>query len=218
MGQTNKATRTQIAEHRSQIYGLLKRIFREETTPEFLRAMKGRPFWEVLAELGVQFGDDVLNRPEEDLAEDLAVEYTRLFLGPGRHLSAHESVHRQSEDGEQSLLWSSFTVKVKNFIESMGLSYDPDYRGLPDHISAELEFMEVLARHEEQTWSEEDEDRAWHCLDIQRRFVKEHLIGWVPAFCDKVMAAAELSFYRELAALTKAFIEFDWQHLQGLEE
>jgi TorA maturation chaperone TorD len=29
---------------------------------------------------------------------------------------------------------------------------------------------------------------------------------------------AELSFYRELAGLTKRFIEFDWQELQELEK
>jgi TorA maturation chaperone TorD len=32
------------------------------------------------------------------------------------------------------------------------------------------------------------------------------------------MAAAELSFYRELAALTKRFIEFDCRELQKLDE
>jgi TorA maturation chaperone TorD len=50
---------------------------------------------------------------------------------------------------------------------------------------------------------------------MERRFLDEHLSRWVPAFCDKVMAAAELSFYRELAGLTKRFIEFDREEIEG---
>jgi TorA maturation chaperone TorD len=217
MGEKNKAQNLAAAKDRSQIYGLLTSVYREESAPNLLQRMKDSTLQQVLAELGIQFGDDFLNRPEEDLTEDLAVEFARLFLGPGRHISPHESVHSTPEDGEQPRLWSDSTVKVKNFIESTGLNYDPGYTGLPDHISVELEFMELLARREEQAWSEDDEEGAWSCLDMERRFLEEHLISWVPTFCDKVMAAAELSFYRQLAGLTKTFIEFDWQQLQELE-
>lgn len=218
MGQPEKAQREAVATCRSQVYGLLTPVYREEPAPDFLQRMKAPRFLEILAELGLRFGDDFLDRSDEELTEDLAAEFARLFLGPGPHISPHESVHRAPDDGEQTLLWGPSTVKVKNFIESIGLSYDPAYTGLPDHLSVELEFMEVLARREEQAWSEADKDRAWHCLDIQRRFLEEHLICWLPAFCDKVVAAAELSFYSELAALTKTFIEFDWRQLQELEK
>ncbi len=33
------------------------------------------------------------------------------------------------------------TVEVKKFIESAGFDYTSEYKGLPDHISVEWEFM-----------------------------------------------------------------------------
>jgi TorA maturation chaperone TorD len=145
----------------------------------------------------------------------LAVEYARLFVGPGKHISPHESVHHEREDGDWGRLWGAATVEVKAFIEVTGLGYDDSYKGMPDHISAELELMEKLTENESQAWSGDDEEGARQCVDVERRFIEEHLIHWVPTFCDKVIEAAELSFYRELAALTKRFIELEQEEVKG---
>jgi TorA maturation chaperone TorD len=54
-------------------------------------------------------------------------------------------------------------------------------------------------------------------LKTEKKFIEEHLVAWIPAFCDKVMRAAELPFYREMAALTKNFIEFEHREIGMLE-
>ena len=218
MAQTEKAQRMAVARQRSNVYGLLATAYRQEVTSEFLQQLRDPEFLRILSDLGIQLTSDFLQKPEEELLDDLAVEFAGLFLGPGGHISPHESVHHQKDGVESGMLWGESTAVVKKFIESAGLGYDPEYTGLPDHISVELEFMEALARHEEQAWSEDDEEEAFRCLAMERRFLDEHLSRWVPVFCDKVTAAAELSFYRELAGLTKRFIEFDWQELQEFEE
>lgn len=218
MAQTEKTQRMAVARQRSNIYGFLATAYRQEVTSEFLQQLRDPEFLEILSGLGIQLTSDFLQKPEEELLDDLAVEFAGLFLGPGGHISPHESVHHQRDGVEGGMLWGETTAEVKKFIESAGPDYSPEYTGLPDHISVELEFMEALARHEEQAWSVDDEEEAFRCLDMERRFLEEHLSRWVPAFCDKVMATAELSFYRELAGLTKRFIEFDWQELQEVEE
>jgi TorA maturation chaperone TorD len=124
-------------------------------------------------------------------------------------------VHHQRSGGQNGLLWGESTAEVKRFIESTGLSYDPEYKGLPDHISVELEFMQQLTLREEQAWRDEDEDGALDCLKTEKKFIEEHLVRWVHAFCDKVIKEAELPFYREMAALTKNFIEFERQEVEG---
>jgi TorA maturation chaperone TorD len=215
MGNTEKAQRTAVARQRSNIYGLLASVYRQEVNADLLHQVKDPQFLGVLSDLGIQLTSDFLQKPEEELLDDLAVEFAGLFLGPGGHISPHESVHHQRDGVESGMLWGEATVEVKKFIESAGLDYDPEYTGLPDHISVELEFMEALARHEEQAWSEDDDEEAFRCLDMERRFLDEHLSRWVPAFCDKVMAAAELPFYREMAALTKNFIEFEREEVEG---
>ena len=69
--------------------------------------------------------------------------------------------------------------------------------------------MQELAKQEAQAWEEKAGDGARHCLKTQKRFLEEHLVKWVPHFCDEVIKNAEVSFYRELAKLTRSFIEFE---------
>jgi len=92
------------------------------------------------------------------LAEDLAVEFTRLFIGPGPHISPHESVNTETHDVKEAALWSAQTVKVKKFIEAAGLEYDDSFSGMPDHVTAELEFMQRLAAKEAEAWATPNEE------------------------------------------------------------
>ncbi len=200
---------TDMARQRSNVYSLLTVIYREEATTSLLKQIKDPKFLSVLSDQGVQFEDDFLQESDDMLIEDLAVEYTRLFLGPGKHISPHESVHHERDDGDWGKLWGKDTVLVKKFIESTGLEYKSEYHGLPDHISVELEFMHEVTKREAQAWEEKDNNGALYCLKIEKKFIDEHLARWIPLFCDKVIEDAELSFYREMAKLTKSFIELE---------
>ncbi|HBH60888.1 MAG TPA: hypothetical protein DDX85_03930 [Nitrospiraceae bacterium] len=90
-----------------------------------------------------------------------------------------------------------------------GLEYCSGFTGLPDHISVELEFMQKAVSREAQAREEDDNDGALYCLRIQKKFIDEHIMKWIPVFCDKVVAEAKLSFYKEMARLTKYFLEFE---------
>jgi TorA maturation chaperone TorD len=214
VNETERQDKADEASYRSNVYGLLATVFRQEVTADFLRRIKDPQFLGVLSTLGIEFQSDFLEKPEEAVIEELAVEFAWLFLGPGKHISPHESVHHQRNNGKWGQLWGDATVAVKKFIEATGLNYDPAYKGLPDHISVELEFMEMLSRREAQAWLEGKAEEARRLLEVELRFSRDHLSRWVPSFCDKIVAAAELSFYRELAALTRRFIEFDLRELQ----
>jgi TorA maturation chaperone TorD len=202
------------ARHRSDIYGLLATIYGQEITSDLLGQIKAPQFLEALSVLEVEGIDGLMQKPEAELLEDLAVEYTRLFLGPGKHISPHESVHHQREDGQWGKLWGASTVEVKKFIEATGLSYTDDYKGMPDHISVEFEFMQQLIQREEQAWKEADADKATACRQIEKKFVEEHLINWIPAFCEMVIQEAESPFYHAMAALTRSFIEFEMEEMK----
>jgi len=197
------------AERRSAIYSMLAAVYRQELSSELLRQIKDPRFMGVLSDLGAEPMDDFFQKPEEKLLDELAVEYTRLFLGPGKHISPHESVHHQRSDGDWGKIWGAATVEVKKFIEATGLSFGDDYKGMPDHISVELEFMQQVTLREEQAWGEEDEEGALYCTKIEKKFIEEHLIHWIPIFCEKIIQDTELHFYREMAALTRNFIELE---------
>jgi TorA maturation chaperone TorD len=218
MDKTQKNSMAPLAMHRSNIYGFLAIVYRQEVTSDLLQQIKDPQFLGVLSNFGVNLNNNFIQHPEEDLLEDLAVEYARLFLGPGKHISPHESVHHQIEDGQNGKLWGASTVETKKFIESLGLSCKPEYTGLPDHISVELELMQQITQREKQAWAEGDKKTALKCLKKEKKFIKEHLARWIPDFCNKVIQEAELPLYREMAKLTKNFIQFETKEIDKLGE
>ena len=135
------------ARTRSNIYGFLSSMFREEINAERLLQIKGPDIKEVLSEMGIQY--EIFSQKDQDqLLEDLAVEYARLFLGPDKHISPHESVHHQRDDGDWGTHWGGSTVDVKKFIESAGLEYKQEYSGMPQqllfHRNIEYQYLDLF--------------------------------------------------------------------------
>ena len=209
MSKSAYAQQSEMSRQRSAVYGLLADLFRQEISYDLLEQVKAPAFAGVLAGLGATEMIDFLQKPSEGMLDDLAVEYTRLFLGPGKHVSPHESVQLPRQDSDWGKLWGAATVEVKKFIESTGLSYADSFKGLPDHIAAELEFMQQVTQAGAEAFSEENMEKAQYMQSIAEQFLKDHLGRWIPLFCEKVREAAELPFYRELADLTEKFVAFD---------
>lgn len=205
---TDWQERADSARSRSTIYGLLTAVFREEPTEAFIEELRGPRMTGAFSDMDVELGASFYSDPQSDLVEALALEFTRLFIGPGRHISAHESVFVEADSGAGGL-WGAATVAVKKFIETTGLDYDVGFKGLPDHVSVELEFMHKLTEWEAKKWIQEEQKDAEYCLAVQRMFLEQHLLRWVPQFCDAVMAQAKLPFYRSMAELTKNVLEFE---------
>ena len=198
------------AKFRSDIYGLLATVFRQEPGVALIRELRDPQLAGVFSDLGVDLGETFYNATETELMELLALEFTRLFVGPSSHISAHESVFTELDNGI-SELWGRSTVAVKNFIETTGLDYKPEFSGVPDHASVELEFMQKLTAWEADKWQQDDRENAEFCVSVQRIFLEQHLLVWLPKFCEVVMAQAENPFYRAMSELMKNYLEFEQQ-------
>lgn len=202
--------RALAARRRADTYRLLAEVFAAEPTSEMIDSLRQLDVVSAFQSVGIEIADE-LNRLENQhgrsgMLEELQCEYTRLFLGPGKHVGPYESLHRPDE---QPQYWGPSTATVKRFIEHHGLSYDTDFHGMPDHISAEFQFIAVIAEAEAEAIDQGDEDTANQARQIQQVFHREHIACWVPGFCDKVVELAELDFYREMAKLAKAVVELD---------
>lgn len=201
-----------LARERSNIYGFLALVYQREPDAALLEILGKQDA--ALRDLGVDFSKPASIRNKRDILEELSVEYTRLFLGPGRHISPYESVWR--EDGGAH--WGKSTTEVKTFIETLGLNYTEEWTGLPDHIGVEFELMKKLIEHEKKTRIGKDMKTVRLCIEIQKRFMDEHIFKWVPGFCEKVIEESREDFYKQIAMLTKQFIEFDREQIDGLLE
>jgi len=77
-----------------------------------------------------------------------------------------------------------------------------------DHISVELEFMAVLSAQEATLLGSAPASEALAvCREAQRRFLREHLGRWTPAFTRRLQRAVTGSPLAAVAAFTLAFIE-----------
>ncbi len=189
---------------RQGMYRLLAHLYREEIDSELLERFEKDGTLEALQAAGLD-----LEIPGDRTAwlERLAVEYTRLFIGPGRHVSPHESVHASEGD---NLLNNQRTAKVRRVISAAGFDFEPSCRVYPDHICTEFEFMEALIGHQLASDAEGDSKESATSVMLQKEFLLRHLSSWLPVFCDRILEQAELPFYASLARFTKQFMELEY--------
>ncbi len=94
------------------------------------------------------------------------------------------------------------------FYRAFGLEVAEDAGERQDHICLELEFMCVLAAKEAYALEHQlDADQLAQCRESQKKFLREHLGRWTPAFTRRLAAATAEPTLLALAAFTHAFIE-----------
>ena len=200
----------QQAEERSNIYGFLSVVYSHVVTAEFLEKVREEDLAKTLRELGVVL-DEILDvKDDEKLLEKLAVEYTRLYIGPGHHIPPFESVYSDAQESAGKkilgLMGGKAAKAISRELASHGYKLAPKFKGMSDHIAAELALMRFLALEEREAWERNSKEEALTLLSSQQKFLKEHLVRWTPEFCDRARDYAKLKFYETIAALTKEFV------------
>lgn len=194
------------------------------TTDENLRAAQyellsrlydGPPDVELLAELTrlgfFSFSEEnsKLIKSEESDIEELEVEYTRLFIGPGQHIPLFASVHRNDDDRSGDL-WGSTTGEVKRFMKHYGLTLSKPGQ-IPDQIAILFEFMGKVIRTKIQTGTPKGEEKgqineAFDAFYIEQEFFINYIDSWIDRFLDLVERFEPHLFYKCLIQFTRGFI------------
>lgn len=136
--------------------------------------------------------------------EELAIDYSRLFVGPFALLAPPFGSIYLEQDRR---LMADSTQAVERHYREAGLELAEGFNGTPDHIAAELEFMHVLVIQALDALSRGDLDGAQRCDQKQGAFLESHLAAWVPEFSSSVQEHAGTRFYQGLAAATRMFIQ-----------
>lgn len=145
-------------------------------------------------------------------AKGLIPEHHRLFIGPGQlPAPPYESVYREGRR-----VMGETTLEVGRQYEEAGYTLHPSFKELPDHVVAELAFMALLVEEEAGAWEVEDASAALARLQRQGRFLRDHLLRWLPAFCERLLASTENPFYRRLVATLGEFVVLDAERVTAL--
>ncbi|MDO8736354.1 MAG: molecular chaperone TorD family protein [Thermoleophilia bacterium] len=193
-----------MARARAGLYGLMSRVFSGKPTAALVKGMKETGMRESLASFEVPFDEEFLAGDDAEQAEELAIEYARLFLATGSHIAPYESVFVRGWAEDKPQLWGEATVEVTKFYQEAGL--DLREGQIPDHLGIELEAMATMAECEAARRESGDKAGAAKLEELQRRFCEEHLMLWVPEFCEEVQLRAESGFYRSMAVLTASLV------------
>ncbi|MBF0556814.1 MAG: molecular chaperone TorD family protein [Nitrospirae bacterium] len=131
--------------------------------------------------------------------EDILWDYTQLFIGPYKlPCPPWESVYTSAK----RLMMQEAHDEVQNFYNEAGLAMNTPGI-MPDHIGAELNFLALLLQD---AGVEPEKGQNFHAL--AKRFLEEHLRGWILKFTGDMENAADTFFYRALARVTRNFIMF----------
>jgi len=168
---------------------------------------------EVLAQLPAQEEGAVVRELEaylrsaafrDDVAR-LESAYHALF-----HLEGGVPLCESAYRGAHEFQWAETLADVNGFYRAFGLELVGER---PDHLSAELEFMHVLALKEVYARSEAEGEASREHLQItweaERAFLRDHLAVWVPAFARALRrrAAERERFYERMSAWLEQFLQ-----------
>ncbi len=142
-----------------------------------------------------RWGDDGL---ADEGFEKIQLDYTRLFIGPGKLIAAPwESVYFD----EERLTFQEQTLDVRNWYRRFGLEAERKYHEPDDHIGLELLFLAHLATLGLRALEEKDNARFEELKEAQREFLQKHPGAWVLTWCGLVEANARTDLYKGVAYL-----------------
>jgi TorA maturation chaperone TorD len=145
----------------------------------------------------------------ENLLEELKVEYDRLFSGLCEEsISLVESFYKPwtrdarcplSFASETGLVMGDSAVHLLAIYQQCGLEVSEEFKGCPDHIVMELEFLSYLY------------ERA---TDIEvQRFIEDHL-DWVPFLKEKFCRLHAHPFYLSALEVLNLFLNRERERLE----
>ena len=133
----------------------------------------------------------------------LLLDYTRLFLGPTQIIAKpYGSVWLE----ESSTVMGESTMAVQELYREGGFDIAEDFRELPDHVAAELEFLYLLIHRENDAHRNGKTETLEEVHALRRRLLDGHLGRWISPFSAAVRAGAQCGYYRGLADLTERFV------------
>jgi len=165
------------------------------------------PQWQLLG----RFCEDVEFRGAEPVSEELLLEYSRLFLGPGGvPCPPYGSIYL---DG---VLMGPSALDAVRCYRSEDLRVAASWREPPDHIAVELGFMARLSVVYSSAADANNTSEAARLLRIQAEFLRDHLGRWGPAFAERLRQATSCHLFRFLSGFLPLWLSLDGELLRAV--
>lgn len=196
---------------RAATYDLLARLYRREVDQALLdelRTMKfpvktGTP----KIDAGYQLIRTYLSGAWENVLTELAVDYTRTFIGHGNTAYSAAYPFESVYTSARRLVMQEARDEVLAIYRAAGKDKAPDWNEPEDHVALELEFEAFLCKRAAQALKDGDDDSAYALVLQQKAFLNDHLQNWLPMMLADLDRFAQTDFYRGLGQLTRGVLQ-----------
>ena len=198
----------QDIDNRIALYALISRLMLIEVDEDFLEKIEGD---EALLSLLPNYRD--WSKRDEFSMKELIdqyynVDFTNLFL---MHMVPYESFYTRDDqmiesggDNPVVELYNELDFRVE-LAEARVIS--------ADHIGIELEFMYMLCTAMKKALEADDKEGVCELLEVQRAFLREHLLEWAPLFLINMKRESRTPLYHDGAELALEFMLSDFEYV-----
>jgi TorA maturation chaperone TorD len=198
----------QELENRLFLYSLISRLMLIEVDDTFLDLLESN---EEVLNLFPNYKEwkkrQELSR-EELVNQYLNVDFASLFL---MHLVPYESFYTR----EDQMIESGADNPILTLYNDFNFTVELEKARVvsPDHIGVELEFMVMLCEASKKAFEADDKEGLCELFQVQRAFLKEHLLEWTPLFLINAKEESHTPLYHDGAELTLEFLLSDFEYL-----
>jgi putative dimethyl sulfoxide reductase chaperone len=206
-----------ILKSRLYINRLIRFIFDTPPEKEGLQTVAEDPRFLYLCEISlacqtIQDGITSLLFADQSFFCQAKEEYNRLFVGlSDLPVPLWESVYLSNEH----TMLDEQTLHVRECYKQHNLFFENCKNEDDDHIVIELEFLDYLIG---QMLLCTDIETKHTYLDEQLSFLNNHLLKWIPQFCELLGESTEVEIYKGAALLLDEYIQLEIELIMHLEE
>lgn len=145
------------------------------------------------------------NQSMDERMNGLLKDWTRLFRGVDLKgpLPPYESLYRTGK------LQDKPAQEINRLFSAMGIRIPEEWHQPSDYIGVELDFMRLLCSKEEEAWKKNHLYFIHEISEIEKSFLENHLILWIPLFCIEMTQKAREDFFKGIGQLTEGFVRYD---------
>jgi len=194
--------------NRIAIYGLISRLMLVEVDEAFLDTIeKDEDLLSLFPNYKAWEKRTTLSK-KELVDEYYNMDFTNLFL---MHLVPYESFYTRDDQ----MIESGGENPVLKLYNELDFSVELDKARVvsPDHIGVELEFMYMLSVATLNALQSDDKDSLCELFQVQRAFLKEHLLEWTPLFLINAKRESRTPLYHDGTELTLEFLLSDFEYV-----
>ena len=141
----------------------------------------------------------------DDAVQDIRVDYAGLFANAS-HMPVHP--YESADLSADRLLMQDQRDQVVAAYLSESFAVDEALHLPEDHAGIECAFMARLCQREAAS-----EDQAASVRAVERAFVEDHVLAWIPQLCADVRERAATDFYRDFADVLERFVRAEARFL-----